>query len=41
VWFAMQVFFSYGEGTAWFAHIGGFIFGLVMVKPFRIGRPRR
>ena len=27
-------------GVAWFAHIGGFVAGLVMVKPFTIGRPR-
>ncbi|HEY3275185.1 MAG TPA: rhomboid family intramembrane serine protease [Syntrophorhabdaceae bacterium] len=41
VWFIMQILFSYGEGVAWFAHIGGFIFGLVMVSLFRLGRARR
>ena len=28
LWFLMQVLFSYQEGVAWYAHIGGFIFGL-------------
>jgi membrane associated rhomboid family serine protease len=41
IWFAIQVAFSYGEGAAWFAHIGGFIFGLVTARLFRLGRPRR
>lgn len=41
IWFAIQVFFSYGEGTAWYAHIGGFIFGLVFVKLFSLGRRRK
>jgi len=26
-------------GVAWFAHLGGFIAGLVLIKPFAIGRP--
>ena len=41
VWFIMQVIFSYGEGVAWYAHIGGFIFGLVTVKLFTLGRRRK
>ncbi len=48
VWFLMQVFSSAAavgtavggsEGVAWFAHIGGFIAGLVLVFVFR--RPGR
>jgi len=34
-WFIMQVLFSYSEGVAWYAHIGGFIFGLLTVRLFR------
>lgn len=41
VWFIMQVVFSYGEGVAWYAHIGGFIFGLVTVKLFTLGKRGR
>jgi membrane associated rhomboid family serine protease len=37
IWFLMQVLFSHGRGVAWFAHIGGFVFGLVMIKVFAIG----
>ena len=33
-WFIMQILFSYSEGVAWYAHIGGFIFGLVTVRLF-------
>ncbi|HAR96747.1 MAG TPA: rhomboid family intramembrane serine protease [Deltaproteobacteria bacterium] len=41
VWFLMQVAFSHiGKGVAWWAHIGGFIFGLVTIKLFTLGRPR-
>ncbi len=28
-----------GGGTAWFAHIGGFVAGLALIKPLGIGRP--
>jgi rhomboid family protein len=28
-----------GGGTAYWAHIGGFIAGLVLIKPFMMGRP--
>jgi membrane associated rhomboid family serine protease len=35
VWFLIQLFFSNGEGIAWYAHIGGFIFGLLSIKLFR------
>ena len=34
IWFFMQVFYSQLEGVAWYAHIGGFIFGLVTVRFF-------
>ncbi len=27
-----------GGGVAWWAHVGGFLFGLLMAAPFRIGR---
>ena len=30
-----------GGGVAYFAHIGGFLFGLLLVKPFSTGRPRK
>ena len=30
-----------GGGVAYFAHIGGFVFGLLAVKLFSIGRPRK
>ena len=29
-----------GDGVAYFAHIGGFVAGLALVKPFMWGRPR-
>jgi len=43
IWFAQQVLFGYfdltdptggGGGVAYFAHIGGFIFGLLAIKLF-------
>jgi len=41
IWFLMQLAFSHiGKGVAWWAHIGGFIFGLVTIKLFTLGRPR-
>lgn len=41
IWFFMQIAFSQGEGVAWFAHVGGFLFGLLFVKVFTFGsRPR-
>jgi membrane associated rhomboid family serine protease len=38
IWFFVQILFSHGPGVAWFAHIGGFLFGLVVVKLFMKGR---
>lgn len=35
IWFLIQLLFSNGEGVAWYAHIGGFIFGLLSIKLFR------
>lgn len=34
IWFFMQVLYSQFEGVAWYAHIGGFVFGLVTIKLF-------
>ena len=45
LWFAFQVLSSFqalgghGGGVAYGAHIGGFIAGLALAKPFIIGRP--
>jgi membrane associated rhomboid family serine protease len=41
VWFLVQVLFSHGQGVAWFAHIGGFIFGLLTIRLFALGVPKR
>ncbi len=38
VWFFVQIAFSHGQGVAWFAHIGGFVFGMLTVKMFARGR---
>jgi membrane associated rhomboid family serine protease len=38
IWFFMQVLFSHTEGVAWSAHIGGFLFGLVTIRLFTLGR---
>jgi membrane associated rhomboid family serine protease len=47
-WFVLQLLngvlsFGMGQmgGVAWFAHIGGFIAGVLLVKPFTIGRRGR
>jgi membrane associated rhomboid family serine protease len=47
-WFAIQLLSglgSYGNisdagGVAWFAHVGGFLFGLLLVRLFATSRPR-
>ena len=49
LWFGTQVFSGFIElsvggssgGVAWWAHIGGFLFGLVFGHPFTIGRKKR
>jgi membrane associated rhomboid family serine protease len=44
IWFFGQILLSHTGGVAWFAHIGGFIFGMILVKIFvmgrRVARPR-
>ena len=48
-WFFQQVLFGYfdlnsggeGGGVAYFAHIGGFVFGLIAIKLFASERRRR
>ena len=41
IWFFMQVLYSTSmNGVAWYAHIGGFIFGLLTVKLF-VRKPGR
>ena len=50
IWFLTQLFSGVSSlgnlagnlgGVAWFAHVGGFLFGLIMAKPFCIGRCHR
>ena len=38
IWFFMQILFTYTEGVAWYAHIGGFVFGLLAIKLFTINK---
>jgi hypothetical protein len=48
IWFLLQLFLGsqsfvqpeQGGGVAFFAHIGGFVFGLLAVRLFATGRPR-
>src|SRR3712207_1229324 len=49
-WFLQQVLFGYfdlndpaggGGGVAYFAHIGGFVFGLLLIRAFATKRRRR
>jgi membrane associated rhomboid family serine protease len=37
IWFFFQITFSSAQGVAWFAHIGGFIFGVIASKLFLLG----
>jgi rhomboid family protein len=43
LWFLMQVFNLFGAaaGVAWYAHIGGFVVGLALVKIFESGEHRQ
>jgi len=47
LWFVFQVVSSFqvlggsGGGVAYGAHIGGFVAGLALAKPFMLGRPAR
>ncbi len=47
MWFVIQFFNGFlslsaalAGGVAYFAHIGGFVAGVLLVKPFTVGRPR-
>jgi len=47
MWFVLQFFNGFLSlsaasmgGVAYFAHIGGFIAGVLLIKPFTIGRPK-
>lgn len=48
-WFAIQLLSGLGSynsmtdagGVAWFAHVGGFLFGMLMIRLFAPSRPRR
>jgi membrane associated rhomboid family serine protease len=47
MWFVLQFFNGFLSlsatatgGVAYFAHIGGFVAGLLFIKPFAIGRPK-
>jgi membrane associated rhomboid family serine protease len=48
-WFVIQLFSGFGSlatanysggGTAWFAHIGGFVAGMLLIRKFPAKRPR-
>jgi membrane associated rhomboid family serine protease len=46
LWFAMQIMSgtlqgSGGGGVAWWAHVGGFVAGAVLVKPLQVRSPVR
>ncbi len=47
MWFVLQFFSGFlslsataSGGVAYFAHIGGFVAGLLFIKPFAVGRPK-
>lgn len=47
MWFVIQFFNGFlslstavSGGVAYFAHIGGFLAGLILIKPFTLGRPK-
>ena len=47
LWFVLQFFNGFLSlsamsmgGVAYFAHIGGFVAGLLLIKPFTVGRPK-
>ncbi len=40
IWFVMQIMnIGLGGGVAWFAHVGGFIFGMILIRIFVKKRP--
>jgi membrane associated rhomboid family serine protease len=47
MWFLLNLFgglgslgMGFGEGVAYFAHLGGFASGLLLVRPWMLGRPK-
>ncbi|MBP8626335.1 MAG: rhomboid family intramembrane serine protease [Syntrophorhabdales bacterium] len=41
IWFFIQILYSHTDGVAWYAHIGGFIFGLITTRWFTKKRAMR
>jgi len=41
IWFFMQFLYSNVDGIAWYAHVGGFIFGLLFALLFLVRRRGR
>jgi membrane associated rhomboid family serine protease len=41
IWFVLQFFTSPSEGVAWMAHVGGFVFGVLVGLLLRRGEPER
>jgi len=41
VWFLLQVISVGGEGTAWMAHVGGFVAGMLLIKYFMPRPPEK
>jgi len=41
VWFFMQFLYSNVDGIAWYAHVGGFIFGLLFALIFMVRKGNR
>jgi membrane associated rhomboid family serine protease len=44
LWFVFQFLYAGGQaegggGVAWVAHLGGFVAGMLLIKPFLVGRP--
>lgn len=41
IWFFMQFLYANVDGVAWYAHIGGFVFGLAGARLFASGKGKR
>jgi len=41
IWFFMQFLYAGVDGIAWYAHIGGFVFGLIVAKLFVVAGNKR
>jgi membrane associated rhomboid family serine protease len=41
IWFVLQFFTSPSDGVAWMAHVGGFVFGVLVGLLLRRGEPER